>query len=227
MLPTTGPVRISEYRSGLRGASRQSAAAGDLTPTFDMPGGVFGLALGYNWQFGRSMLYGFDSDVSLNTQRGTSGYLGAPAGFTAEISEQWLATYRGRVGYVRDSWMIYLTAGGATAECQDHRHRARRRHRHGKQDKMGMDGGGGRGSRTHSFLHGQGRVPLRGFRQHLLFQPAASRLHQSRGRRAALRSHLPSRAQSQVPLDVMRRGSSPTPLQIAQVRVRSVTFSLQ
>jgi opacity protein-like surface antigen len=99
------------------GASRQSAAAGDLTPTFDMPGGVFGLALGYNWQFGR-LLYGFDSDISLNTQRGTSGYLGAPAGFTAETSEQWLATYRGRVGYVRDSWMIYLTAGGATADAK-------------------------------------------------------------------------------------------------------------
>ena len=99
------------------GASRQSAAAGDLTPTFDMTGGVFGLALGYNWQFGR-LLYGFDSDFSLDTQRGTSGYLGAPTGFTAETSEQWLATYRGRMAYVRDSWMFYLTAGGANAESK-------------------------------------------------------------------------------------------------------------
>ena len=30
------------------GQSRQTAATGDLTPSFDMTGGVFGLALGYN-----------------------------------------------------------------------------------------------------------------------------------------------------------------------------------
>ena len=100
------------------GSSKQSASTGDITPTFDMPGGVFGLALGYNWQFGR-VLYGIDTDFSLDTQRGTSGYLPfAPAGFTAETSEQWLATYRGRVAYVRESWMFYLTGGGATVNSR-------------------------------------------------------------------------------------------------------------
>jgi opacity protein-like surface antigen len=99
------------------GQSRHSAAAGDLTPSFDMSGGVYGLALGYNWQAG-TVLYGIDTDVSLSTVRGTSGYLGAPAGFLAETSERWLATYRGRIGYVRDSWMVYLTAGGATADVK-------------------------------------------------------------------------------------------------------------
>jgi outer membrane immunogenic protein len=100
-----------------KGQSRQSAAAGDLTPSFDMTGGVFGLALGYNWQAG-TILYGVDSDISLSTKRGTSGYLGAPAGFQAETSEQWLATYRGRLGLVRDSWMFYVTGGGATADVK-------------------------------------------------------------------------------------------------------------
>jgi outer membrane immunogenic protein len=99
------------------GQSRHAAVAGDLTPSFDMTGGVFGLALGYNWQAG-TVLYGLDSDVSLSTKRGTSGYLGAPAGFLAETSERWLATYRGRVALVRDSWMFYVTGGGATADVK-------------------------------------------------------------------------------------------------------------
>jgi outer membrane immunogenic protein len=96
------------------GQTRHSAAAGDLTPTFDMTGGLFGLALGYNWQAGR-VLYGIDTDISLSTSRGTSGYLTAPA-FQAETRERWFATYRGRVGLVRDSWMFYVTGGGATAD---------------------------------------------------------------------------------------------------------------
>ena len=97
------------------GQTRHSAAAGDLTPSFDMTGGLFGIALGYNWQAGK-ILYGIDTDISLSTKRGTSGYLGAPTGFLAETSERWFATYRGRVGLVRDSWMFYITGGGATAD---------------------------------------------------------------------------------------------------------------
>ena len=50
-----------------------------------------------------------DTDISLSTKHGTSGYFGAPPGFVAETSERWLATYRGRVAYVAESWMIYLT----------------------------------------------------------------------------------------------------------------------
>ena len=101
------------------GQSRQTAAAGDITPSFDVTGGVFGLALGYNWQPTSTLLYGLDSDISLATTRGTSGYLaGAPAGFLAETSEQWIATYRGRIGFVRESWMGYLTAGGATTDVK-------------------------------------------------------------------------------------------------------------
>jgi outer membrane immunogenic protein len=31
------------------------------------------------------------------------------------VKEQWLSTFRGRVGYARDNWLIYATAGGALA----------------------------------------------------------------------------------------------------------------
>jgi outer membrane immunogenic protein len=97
------------------GQTRHTAAAGDLTPSFDTTGGLFGLALGYNWQAG-TILYGIDTDISLSTKRGTSAYLTAAPGFLAETSERWFATYRGRIGLVRDSWMFYVTGGGATAD---------------------------------------------------------------------------------------------------------------
>jgi outer membrane immunogenic protein len=97
------------------GASTQSAATGDLTPRFDLTGGTFGLTLGYNWQVGK-LIYGVESDVSVSTLRGSSGYLGALPGFTAETSERWIATYRVRAGYsLSQTWMAYVTGGGATA----------------------------------------------------------------------------------------------------------------
>jgi outer membrane immunogenic protein len=97
------------------GSSTHSAATGDLTPRFDLSGGTFGLALGYNWKSG-PLIYGVDSDVSVSTLKGSSGYLGAPAGFTAETSERWLATYRVRAGYsLSQTWMAYVTGGGASA----------------------------------------------------------------------------------------------------------------
>jgi outer membrane immunogenic protein len=85
------------------GKSTQTSAAGDITPSFDLTGGVFGLALGYNWQAG-TLLYGIDTDFSLSTKRGTSGYLFGPpgspivpAGFLAETAEHWISTYRGEL----------------------------------------------------------------------------------------------------------------------------------
>ena len=97
------------------GSSTHSAATGDLTPRIDLSGGTFGLGLGYNWRAG-SLIYGVESDVSVSTLKGSSGYLGAPVGFTAETSERWLATYRVRAGYsLSQTWMAYVTGGGATA----------------------------------------------------------------------------------------------------------------
>jgi outer membrane immunogenic protein len=97
------------------GSSTHSASTGDLTPRFDLTGGTFGLALGYNWEAG-PLIYGLDTDISVSTIKGSSGYLGAFPGFVAETSERWLATYRGRLGMkLSKSWMAYVTGGGASA----------------------------------------------------------------------------------------------------------------
>src|SRR2546421_11715614 len=92
-----GPFFGMSIAVGL-GQSRHSAAAGDLTPSFDVTGGLYGLALGYNWQAG-TLLYGIDTDISVATGRGTSGDLGAPAGVYPETSQRGVATYRRRNGY--------------------------------------------------------------------------------------------------------------------------------
>ena len=78
-----GPFFGMSIAVGL-GQSRHSAAAGDLTPSFDVTGGLYGLALGYNWQAGK-LLYGIETDFSVATVRGTSGYLGAPAGLPQRL----------------------------------------------------------------------------------------------------------------------------------------------
>jgi outer membrane immunogenic protein len=97
------------------GSSTHTASVGDLTPRFDLNGGTFGLALGYNWQSG-ALIYGIDTDISVSTIKGSSGYLGAFPGFVAETSERWLATYRGRLGMaLSKSWMAYVTGGGASS----------------------------------------------------------------------------------------------------------------
>src|SRR5712691_8803964 len=99
------------------GQSRHTASFGNLTPTFDLTGGVFGLTSGYNWQAGQ-IVFGYESDFSLSTKKGTSGYIGAPAGFLAETSERWLSTYRGRIGMTHNTWLFYVTGGAALANIK-------------------------------------------------------------------------------------------------------------
>ena len=99
------------------GQSKHTASFGNLTPTFDLTGGVFGLASGYNWQIGQIVL-GYESDFSLSTKKGSSGYIGAPAGFLAETSERWLSTYRGRIGMTHNTWLFYVTGGAALANIK-------------------------------------------------------------------------------------------------------------
>jgi opacity protein-like surface antigen len=41
------------------------------------------------------------------------------AGFTNEVKEPWLSTYRGRLGYAQQNWMVYATAGGALARVEN------------------------------------------------------------------------------------------------------------
>ncbi|EKS39564.1 hypothetical protein HMPREF9695_01525 [Afipia broomeae ATCC 49717] len=102
----------------------------DLFPGFDtasfgngnQAGVVGGGQVGYNWQFAPNWLLGIEGDISgtgirnNNTRPITTG--GAPIGpfgfnHVADQNVNWLASIRGRLGWVWDRWLIYGTGGGA------------------------------------------------------------------------------------------------------------------
>jgi len=84
---------------------------------------IFGGKIGYNWQLG-SYVAGIEGDLSSfrfaksASPRGNP-FLSAPpyangfANFETNVSSDWLATVRGRVGYARDKAYFYATAGAA------------------------------------------------------------------------------------------------------------------
>jgi len=84
---------------------------------------TFGGKIGHNWQWG-SYVAGVEGDFSsfrINKSASPSGnpFLSAPpyifgfANFDTNVSSNWLATLRGRVGYASDKAYFYATAGAA------------------------------------------------------------------------------------------------------------------
>ena len=49
------------------------------------------------------------------SKKGARSRVSPNAAFSNEVSERWLSTFRGRIGYARDNWLLYATAGGALA----------------------------------------------------------------------------------------------------------------
>jgi outer membrane immunogenic protein len=84
---------------------------------------IFGAKIGYNWQWG-SYVAGIEGDFSsfrFANSASPSGnpFLSAPpylagfANFETNVSSNWLATVRGRLGYAHDKAYFYGTAGAA------------------------------------------------------------------------------------------------------------------
>jgi outer membrane immunogenic protein len=86
---------------------------------FKVTGGLFGLTLGYNYQFSNWVI-GIEGDYSLSTKSGVHGSaisLLNPL-FTVSTSEKSLMTIRGRVGYAWDRFLAYGTFGWASARVE-------------------------------------------------------------------------------------------------------------
>jgi outer membrane immunogenic protein len=81
------------------------------------PGGwLGGVQGGYNWQFAPAWVAGVEADWSLTDQHDSACVMGCDLLFGAFLAQQkleWLSTVRGRLGYARDGWLWYVTAGGA------------------------------------------------------------------------------------------------------------------
>jgi len=82
---------------------------------FAEDGAVGGAQIGYNWQNGR-IVYGVEADFSFSSiEEEASGCFGGACVF-ASASLDWLATFRGRVGYlVSPGILAYATAGFGVA----------------------------------------------------------------------------------------------------------------
>jgi outer membrane immunogenic protein len=83
-------------------------------------GAIGGVQLGYNWQGSPNWLVGFEADFQGSAQNGLScafTCINEPGivmeTFTAQHQLEYFGTFRGRVGFVNDSALFYVTGGGA------------------------------------------------------------------------------------------------------------------
>lgn len=84
-----------------------------------------GFTAGYNWQV-KNAVFGLEGDINhfgfKGSATGSAEYPGfEPSGFTvnSSVSADWLATIRGRIGFLATPhWLIYATGGAAIADVK-------------------------------------------------------------------------------------------------------------
>jgi outer membrane immunogenic protein len=86
------------------------------TSMFELSGGLVGGTVGCNYQV-NSWVVGLEDDFSWTNKKGTSPLI-APfnTSETAQTSESWLSTTRGRLGFAWNRWLVYGTGGAAIAK---------------------------------------------------------------------------------------------------------------
>jgi outer membrane immunogenic protein len=85
-----------------------------FTNTFNVQGGLVGGTVGCNYQFAPQWLVGVEGDWDWSGKKGSSfdvGPFGNPA-FTSSTNEKWIATVRGRVGFLPMSNLVLFATGG-------------------------------------------------------------------------------------------------------------------
>ncbi len=74
---------------------------------FDVDGALLGVTAGYNWQVNQ-FVWGIEGDISWSDISG-SGPCGA--GTRCTVDNNWLGTFRGRLGWAAGQFMPYVTGG--------------------------------------------------------------------------------------------------------------------
>src|SRR5262249_24678825 len=113
---TWGGAYVGVAGGGAWGSAvlRDNATGLEQTPRTNPSGGVIGATSGFNIQNGNWLL-GLEGDISAANKKGSTFEFPPNAAFSNEVKEQWLSTFRGRLGYARDNWLGYATARGALA----------------------------------------------------------------------------------------------------------------
>jgi len=120
-MPTKAPSYVAPYNwtgfyvgiNGGGGWGTSSFSAPFSTGTIDTSGGVVGGTVGYNWQNG-PVVFGLEGDVDWSDIRGSA----ACAATSCETRNDWLGTFRGRLGYAANQFMPYLTGGLAVGNIK-------------------------------------------------------------------------------------------------------------
>jgi len=87
----------------------------DLTGIDQTPrSGIGASTTGYNFQNG-NLVYGYESDTSATSRRGSAFDFPTNSAFSNEVKDPWQSTYRGRIGYAQNNWLLYATGGAALA----------------------------------------------------------------------------------------------------------------
>src|SRR3954462_13736351 len=93
---------------------RNDLTGADQTPRMDLRGGIVGLTSGFNIQRG-PVVFGLEGDISAANKKGSAVEFPPNAVFHNDVREHWLSTFRGRIGYAQDNWLLYATGGGGLA----------------------------------------------------------------------------------------------------------------
>ncbi len=116
----TPPFSWTGFYVGINGGYGWSSSRstetiiGVSTGDFDVSGGMAGGTMGYNLQTGL-WVWGLEGDIDASWMKGTSGLCGG-AGCTTENT--WFATARGRIGFVCDRFLPYITGGAAFGDIK-------------------------------------------------------------------------------------------------------------
>ena len=82
------------------------------TNSFGLSGGLFGGTVGYNYQVAPHWVIGIEDDISWTDKSGSAVDIHV-ATTNNTVTERWLDTLRGRIGYAWDRLLIYGTGGAA------------------------------------------------------------------------------------------------------------------
>jgi outer membrane immunogenic protein len=113
--PYAAPWNWTGFYVGINGGygfgTSNWTSAGGSTGDFNVRGALAGGTIGYNLQTGL-WVWGLEGDVDASWIKGTD------ATICCETKNDWLATARGRIGYVMDRWMPYITGGAAFGDVK-------------------------------------------------------------------------------------------------------------
>jgi outer membrane immunogenic protein len=86
------------------------------SPSFDVSGVIGGLQLGYNYQFARNWLVGFETDFDWSGMKGSATTIFDSNTLSTTVDEhiKWFGTVRARFGYLpMDNLLAFVTGGFA------------------------------------------------------------------------------------------------------------------